>query len=84
MYRMEDEHEAHLQSIKDKFCSLVDQKYRKGQREHGGRLWLRSDLKKEALMEVIDLAVYMLTLMEKENEGPESQECSAQTAQVPN
>lgn len=54
--------EAHLENIKEWFVSEVDKKYRKGVAEHGGNLWMKSGIIDMALEEVLDLAVYLLTL----------------------
>jgi hypothetical protein len=56
------EQSAHLDAIKDRFIAEVDAKYRKGVQEHGGNLWLKSALLDEALDEVVDLYVYLITL----------------------
>lgn len=61
---MNDEQEAHLASIKAQFVRELDVKYRKGQQEHGGNLWLKPGLIDMALEEVLDLAVYLYTLRE--------------------
>lgn len=62
--RMSDAQEQHLQSIKDRFCALIDAKYRAGAREHQGNLWeLPTDqLHKEITNEILDLVAYQFTL----------------------
>ena len=66
-HEMTPEHEEHLQTIKDKFCELVDKKYRKGQAEHGGKLW-EKDCLLEATPESIDIFVYIITeLLKRKN-----------------
>ena len=62
---MDAEHEAHLQRIKDRFTADLDAKYRAGQEEHGGELWLKPGMLEHAYAEVLDLAVYILTAMEQ-------------------
>lgn len=62
---METEQELHLQRIKDQFLKDVDAKYRKGQAEHGGNLWLKPGMLDMALDEIVDLYVYMVTLKEQ-------------------
>lgn len=47
--------------IKDKFCELVDTKYRKGQAQHGGNLWTK-EMATQILDEAIDLFTYAITL----------------------
>ena len=59
---MTAEQEAHLAEIKARFVRDLDAKYRKGQQEHGGNLWLKPGLVDMALEEVLDLAVYLYTL----------------------
>jgi hypothetical protein len=66
---MTPEQEKHLQSIKDKFCADVDKKYRKGQIEHGGNLWLKEGMLEMAMEEITDLYVYMQTLKQQLNEN---------------
>ena len=54
---------------------MVDHKYRKGQAEHGGQLWLNPSLLDNAIDEAIDQVVYLLTLKEQqtlENQAEES------------
>jgi hypothetical protein len=62
---MTPDHEAHLERIKQQFLKDVDKKYREGQREHGGFLPTKTDLLDEALNEIIDLYVYLITLKEQ-------------------
>lgn len=59
---MTEKHEEHLEEIKTKMIGLIDAKYRAGQEEHGGNLWEHPQLLEEGLNEVVDLAVYLLTL----------------------
>jgi hypothetical protein len=62
---MSEDHEDHLNRIKTQVINLIDTKYRAGQKEHGGNLWLKTGLLDEAINEVIDLAVYLLTMKEQ-------------------
>lgn len=64
--KMSPDQEEHLENIKDDFVRRVDKKYRKGQREHGGDLFTKSDsdLIDMAIDEAIDQVVYLLTLRE--------------------
>lgn len=62
---MSEDHEAHLNRIKDAFRKDVDAKYRKGQAEHGGKLWLKQGMLDHAIEEAIDLYVYLATLREQ-------------------
>ena len=59
---MNHEQEAHLSSIKSRFCSGVDEKYRKGQLEHGGDLWKKPGLFPMLKDETRDFIVYADTL----------------------
>ena len=61
---MNVEQEQHLQDVKEEFYSLVDRKYRKGAKKHGGDLLSSSALIlcNHALDEAIDQVVYLLTL----------------------
>ena len=64
---MTPEQEKHLLSIKQEFDLLVDAKYRKGQVEHGGDL-IDKDIElllNDALGEVIDQVVYLLTIKQQ-------------------
>ncbi len=64
--KMSTEQEAHLTRIKKSFEAKVDEKYRAGQKEHGGNLmhnnvlWLLD----QAISEAIDQVVYLETLRE--------------------
>ena len=62
---MNEPHEKHLAKIKAEFAILVDQKYRKGQKEHGGKLWEKPGLIDMALEEAIDMVVYLLSLKDQ-------------------
>ena len=64
---MTDEQEEHLEFIQDEFVDLVEDKYRKGQAEHGGNLFDMPtlDLVNNAIDEAIDQVVYLLTLKQK-------------------
>lgn len=57
------EQQAHLDNLKYTFNNLVDYKYRRGVLEHGGNLWTKPDNLFQALMEAIDLFVYIATEM---------------------
>ena len=62
---MDKEQKRHLSRIKESFSEIVEAKYEKGAREHGGHLWDNPCLLDEAIDEVIDLYVYLITLREK-------------------
>jgi hypothetical protein len=56
------EQEAHLSGIKQRFCAGVDDKYRVGQRQHGGDLWKKPGLLPMLKDETRDFIVYADTL----------------------
>lgn len=62
---MNPEHEDHLDRIKKQALYRIDKKYRQGQAEHGGMLWLKDGLVDFAIDEAIDMVVYLLTLKEQ-------------------
>jgi len=64
---MKQKQELHLSMIQSKVRKLINTKYRRGAREHQGNLSNLSSKKliDEALNEVIDLAVYLITLKNK-------------------
>jgi hypothetical protein len=66
---MTEAHEAHLARIKAKLTGDIDAKYRAGQLEHGGEIWNKPGMLEHAYAEVLDLAVYILTLMEQRDRG---------------
>ena len=55
---MSKEHELHLASIMEVFVRDFSKKYRKGQEQHGGALWLRPCWS-DAISEVLDLVAYV-------------------------
>ena len=57
---MSPEHELHLQAVLETFTKDFSAKYRKGQQEHGGSLWLRPCWS-DAMQEVVDLVAYVYT-----------------------
>jgi hypothetical protein len=59
---MEPQQEQHLASIKGEFTRLVDEKYRKGQRSHGGDMPLKPGMLKMLEEEMVDGMVYYLTV----------------------
>lgn len=64
---MNPNQEAHLQSIKDRYLALIDEKYRAGAEKYGGNLMnmTAEQLADEAIAEVIDLTAYLFTLKEQ-------------------
>jgi len=62
---MTSEQEAHLSRVKARFTADLDAKYRAGQMEHGGNLWEKPGALEQAYAEVLDLATYLLVLMEQ-------------------
>jgi len=59
---MKEQQEQHLANIKEDFYRLVSEKYKKGQEQHGGDLWLKKGLIDMAIDEAIDQVVYLFTL----------------------
>ena len=64
MTEMTPSQEAHLARVQERLSQLVDAKYRAGQEEHGGFLF-RKKMLPNVMDEVLDLAVYVLTLEEQ-------------------
>ena len=64
---MTNKEEVHLIEIIKYFSIFVQDKYRKGAKEHGGGLLEYSEIKllNEALAENVDQFVYLFTLKEK-------------------
>ena len=62
--KMTPDQEEHLAEIKRTFTNLVDQKYRKGQAEHGGNLFDVDTVRliDMAIEEAIDQVVYLITI----------------------
>jgi hypothetical protein len=53
--------EKHLADIKKRMCERIDRKYRDGQAEHGGDMWLKPCME-DLLDEIADSVVYAETL----------------------
>lgn len=68
---MDQEHENHLGYILEETMVRLDEKYRKGQAEHGGKLWEKDGLLDEAINEALDQVVYLLTLKQQLNDKVE-------------
>lgn len=62
---MTNEHYEHLQRLLVFLEARLTDKYIKGQKEHGGALWEKTDLLDQAIEEAIDLCVYLITLKEQ-------------------
>ena len=62
--RWTPKHEAHLQRLLTWVATHVNQKYRRGQAEHGGALWKAPGLLKELHAETFDLLSYGQALEE--------------------
>jgi len=65
---MDPQQEAHLARVKSEFIRLCNVKYRKGAKEHGGKLEDNTlvELLDMALDEAIDQVVYLITARDKE------------------
>ena len=59
---MNPEYYNHLEDIIEEFTELATEKYEKGQRQHGGRLWKKEGLIDMAIEEAIDQVIYLLTI----------------------
>ena len=65
---MTPEQQAHLNEMQVAFIKLSTEKYKKGQAQHGGKMWEKSGMLQEAKQEVIDLWHYLCTLERQINE----------------
>ena len=59
---MTPEQESHLTSITEWFREEVDEKYRQGQKEHGGSMWEKPGMLRSAIEEALDQVTYLKTL----------------------
>lgn len=59
---------AHIGRVIDAQTALMRDKYRKGQKEHGGNCWEKPGMLAHAMDEAADLPVYLHTLWEQINE----------------
>jgi len=66
---MTKKQEEHLARIKAQFSKEVDKKYRKGQKEHKGNLWLKPGVIQMAKEEAVDQYVYLSVLEEQALSG---------------
>jgi hypothetical protein len=64
---MNKENELHLRSIIEQAIDLIDAKYRRGDEQHGGKLWKKKNLIDKAIEEAIDQVVYLITLKQQIN-----------------
>ena len=62
---LSDDQEKHLRHVTASQSALMEIKYRRGQREHGGDCWKKPGMLAHAQEEVADLAVYLFTLDEQ-------------------
>ena len=61
MSEMSEDEERHLDGLKCRITQLLDAKYRKGQKIHGGQLWEKRVFP-ELRDEMTDFVSYVLTL----------------------
>lgn len=59
---MTPDRERHLSAVLDSAHALIDQKFRAGQEAHGGNLWEKPGMLRNALEENADQVVYLFTL----------------------
>jgi len=64
--------ENHLRRVKTLFLKRLDLKYRRGAKQHKEELWEKNDLLDEAIDEVTDLVVYLISERERRNEKDKS------------
>lgn len=62
---MTPDQENHLRDVKYDFLNEVDRKYRAGQIEHGGDLWMKPGVLEMALEEAVDMYVYLHVLKQQ-------------------
>lgn len=55
---MSEDNERHLEDVQDGIVADLDRKYRAGQVEHGGKIWLKPAMMKHLRDEIVDLVVY--------------------------
>lgn len=61
--------EAHLAQIVREVGADLDAKYRAGQAEHGGDLWLKPGMLEAAYEEALDLCIYLRTEIANRRDG---------------
>ncbi|ANS04434.1 hypothetical protein [uncultured Mediterranean phage] len=59
---MNSEHEEHLNNIQTWFSKAIDSKYRAGQAEHGGEMWMKPGMLRCAIEEALDQVTYLKTM----------------------
>ena len=59
---MTTQQEQHLANIKEDFAREVEKKYRAGQAQHGGNLWLKKNIIDMIKEEAVDQYVYACSL----------------------
>lgn len=59
---MTPEQQEHVAELVYEFGNAIREKYSRGQKEHGGNMWLKRGMLKEAKAEVIDQWTYILTI----------------------
>ena len=62
---MDIKEKKQLAKILKEFSVLATQKYKRGIKQHGGKLWLKQGLVDEAMNETIDLWAYLYTLKQQ-------------------
>ena len=66
---MDAAQEAHLTRLKARIAGDLDAKYRAGQLEHGGDLWMKPGLLEAAIEENLDALCYLYSLLEQRDRG---------------
>jgi hypothetical protein len=69
---MNKEHEEHLANIQMWFNKVIDEKYRAGQEEHGGSMWMKPGMLRCAIEEALDQVTYLKTMHDQiQRDNPE-------------
>lgn len=62
---MTRDQESHLIAVQTFTRTMIDRKYRAGQRQHGGDLWLKPGMLAHAFDEVVDQVTYLQACREQ-------------------
>ena len=71
----------HLEDIVDWTVVSLEAKYRAGQQEHGGNLWMKNGMLSHIEAEVLDLLVYVRTLRKQLEESSHTRDAICGPAQ---
>jgi len=62
---MTEDREKHFRLVQRILAARLEKKYRHGAKQHRGKLWEKNDLLDEAIDEVIDLVVCLMSGRER-------------------